>query len=66
MHDPINAAHEIAAHRDRIADIEQWLETADELLTGTSFAQAVSIAESEIMDCETAIAALSARERVAA
>lgn len=60
---------EIAAHRERITELEAWLESCGELLTGTSFAAAVLIAESEISRCEGYIAALTesdTRELVAA
>lgn len=58
---------EIAAHRERIRTLEAWLCEAGELLTGTSFAAAVLIAEEEISRCEGYIAALTdTRELVAA
>lgn len=64
-----DAAAEVAAHRARITELEAWLESCGELLTGSSFAAAVLIAEEEISRCEGYIAALTesdTRELVAA
>lgn len=52
------AVADIRAMRSRITEIERWRDNADELLTGTSFQAAVSIAESEIAALETEILSL--------